>query len=498
MSGWNGGYVTDITYTAGYYRHQSPAHLAVACLLGGVQPPALKDGLSYLELGCGQGLGALILAASNPTWQVTAIDFNPAHIAAAKEFALEAGLENICFLEADLSTLADGPLAALVPRVDYVSLHGLWSWVPQPVRDGIVRLLRDKMNPGALVHLSYNALPAWQGALGMQRILRETGLLLARRSDMQAIAGLQVVQALSDAGAPNVSTPWVRRILEKLGDMPAEYLAHEYMLECWNPCFHTDVAQQLADAKLDWVSSAQLVENFSDLTLSDAQRAVLNRFEDPPVRELIKDMCLERGLRQDVFVRGARRLDRPARDQALRQMVVALTVVPEDFSYEIGVPAGQATLEPAFYRPVVEALAERPRSIGELLSLPGVVGKRDNPAELIGMLVGTDQALPVARTDLRQPAATQRFNAIAAARLVRTDQLNRSVALAHAGLGTGVPCHMLDLYVVARLQEGQTDPDEWVADLGQDRSEEDRKKLRDFLDRVVQRRVPTWRQTGVV
>ena len=109
MSGWGSGYVTDIAYMTGYYRQQSPSVMALACLLGGVASPmpGPDDPVSYLELGCGQGFGALILAASNPHWTVTAIDFNPAHVAAARAWAAQAGLDNIRFLEADLATLAE-------------------------------------------------------------------------------------------------------------------------------------------------------------------------------------------------------------------------------------------------------------------------------------------------------------------------------------------------------------------------------------------------------
>ena len=80
------GYVIDIAYLPGYYRQQSRSHLNLACLLGGVaginSSPA--SSLSYLELGCGYGFSALVLAAANPRWQVTGIDFNPAHVAAAR------------------------------------------------------------------------------------------------------------------------------------------------------------------------------------------------------------------------------------------------------------------------------------------------------------------------------------------------------------------------------------------------------------------------------
>jgi len=114
---WGDGYVTDVPYIPGHYRHQSPLHLHLACLLGGVAGIAIgpETALSYLELGCGQGFGALVLAAANPAWRVIGIDFNPAHIAAARELAAEAGIANSPFIEADLATLADAPLAAEVP-----------------------------------------------------------------------------------------------------------------------------------------------------------------------------------------------------------------------------------------------------------------------------------------------------------------------------------------------------------------------------------------------
>ena len=64
----------------------------------------------------------------------------------------------------------------------------------------------------------------------------------------------------------------------------------------------------MAEAKLDWVSSANPLENFPELMLTPEQRDVMDRYKDPMLRELIKDMCLPRQLRHDVFVRGARRL----------------------------------------------------------------------------------------------------------------------------------------------------------------------------------------------
>src|SRR5437764_13009369 len=78
---WSSGYVADVPYLEGFYVQQSPARMALCCLLGSVvaDVPAPTDEACYLELGCGVGIGALLTAASNPGWKVGAIDYNPAH-----------------------------------------------------------------------------------------------------------------------------------------------------------------------------------------------------------------------------------------------------------------------------------------------------------------------------------------------------------------------------------------------------------------------------------
>jgi hypothetical protein len=105
-------------------------------------------------------------------------------------------------------------------------------------------------------------------------------------------------------------------------------------------------------------TSADLLENFSPLMLHDEARAVLDRFDEPPMRELVKDMCLDRGLREDVFVRGPRRLSPLERDDALGEVTLALGCPLEQFIWEQEVPVGKATIERGFFGPIVAALAE--------------------------------------------------------------------------------------------------------------------------------------------
>ena len=503
MSTWGGGYITDIGYTSGYYRQQSPRHLALACLLGGVEPPDLSDDapLTYLELGCGQGYGALVQAASNPGWEIVAIDFNPAHIASARTLAAESRTTNVRFIEADLATLAEEPQFAAIPEADVVSLHGLWSWVGPAVRHGIVRLLGAKVRPGGIVHISYNALPGWQEALGLQRLVRETGLRQASRSDRQVQAGLELARALRSADAEHLRrSSLVSNMLDNKHRLPGGYLAHEYMNEHWSPCFHADVAASLAGAKLEWVSSAALLENFRELMLTEEQRAIQDRFDDPVMRELVKDIALPRGFRHDVFVRGARRLSEAARNEALGGVVLAPLFAPGDFKFEIDLPAGRASIGQAFYTPIVTALAEGPRSVAALLSLPHIAGAPNNPAELTGVLIGTEQALPV-RSDFESSAKmSATFNDVVARVVAPDGAPDREMAFASAGLGNAVPCHALDLFVYRRLRETQKEPDPrgWAAELTGGQDADDATRLTEIFCSIVTHRLPVWRTLRLI
>lgn len=503
MSGWGSGYVTDVPYMTGYYRQQSPALMTLACLLGNVAAPmpGPDDPVSYMELGCGQGYTALVLAASNPRWFVTAIDFNPAHIATARSWAAQAGIENIRFLEADLATLAEDPAVAAVPEADFVSLHGLWSWVPQPVRAGVVRLLSARVKPGGAVHVSYNALPAWGPALGMQRVLRDSGRRLASRSDRQAVEGLKLVQELHAAGAWQLKrSQWITQLVERLEKLPTQYLAHEYMNDAWEPCFHADVAGVLAGAKLEWVASANLVENFGVLSLPPELRTVVARFDDPILRELVKDMCINRTLRHDVFVRGVRHISPRARDAALLDVSLSLNIAPEEMPFEIETPAGQAELNKPFYGPIAEALAHGPRRVSDLLTLPEAEGKRDNPAELVGVLVGANIAEPALRPGAEPAPRAERFNRVIAAALSRTENFGQEFAAASHVLGAGVPCSLFDLFVFERVLDGEGEDqlDDWARRLGPNMDDEGRGNLLKVLTRCLRLRVPVLRSQGVV
>ena len=495
MSGWGGGYVIDVNYTLGWYRQQSPVMMALASIIGGAAAPipGPDDPVLMLELGCGLGYGALALAASNPTWSVTAVDFNPAHIAAAREWAAEAGVTNVRFIEADLSRWEEHPDLRALPEMDFVTMHGLWTWIPPATQNGIVRLLAQKVRPGGLVHVSYNALPGWQDRIGAARVIREAGLRSSGRSDQQAREGLRVLNDLIVAEAQYGAR--LSGLTKTLENASPHYLAHEFMNQHWAPCFITDVAAAFSDAKLEWVAAGNLAENFPELMLTEAQREIFNRYSDPMMQELVKDMCVPRQLRHDLFVRGARRLNLPERAAELMTVSLTLAKLPDELPESLIMPAGRADLNKEFYSPIVDALSKGAARVGDLLKLPDLVGRRDNPAELVAILVSTNMVEATIRPHAEPGAAAMRFNTVSTRRMMGKEAPDRPMAAACVATGMPIVTPLLALAVVDYLRAGISDLDELMRAFHPDPAHET--ELRTSVDNCLTRFIPVLKSAGV-
>jgi 2-polyprenyl-3-methyl-5-hydroxy-6-metoxy-1,4-benzoquinol methylase len=465
MSGWNAGYVTDVAYTAGFYSSQSQSITALAALLNGIaaRPVCRDEPFHFADIGCGQGVTALIIAAANPAWRVSGLDFQPGHIAAAREMARNAGLDNVTFLEADLRDFAETPECRALDAFDAVSAHGVWSWVDDNVQDGIIRLLNARLKPGGAFQLSYNTITGWQTALGLQRLIREAGIRSAARSDAQAAAGLKIAQTLAASGTVSYATGFGRTMLDKMAEMPAAYIAHEFMNAHWRPVMHADVAARLAAAKLDFAGSSRLLTNFPQLILSQEQRDILAPFDDPAMLELFKDICQPQALRTDVFIRGPRRIDALDRDARLSDIVIGLTAHPSSWKFEFEAAGGMAQMTETFYRPIFERLHEKgPASLHDLFALPSSRGRARNPAELLGIMLGTEQAVvipnPVAKLDER----AKRLNAVLLRAQFAAGQGAGPIHFAVPATGNGLTLPNFDGMI---LHEIINNPNEMLSDM---------------------------------
>lgn len=452
MPDWTDGYVADIAYTGGFYFEQTPAHLDVACLTQGIEP-AVGPGepFTYCELGCGLGDTAMIIAAAERRAQVWGIDFNPAHIARARSVASRTGLDNVTFLERSFEELARAE-SSDVPDFDYITLHGVWSWISPASQAHLVTFLRRHLKPGGVVYISYNAMPGWANVIGLQRLLLDTSPRTGLGSERRVRDALGLARRIADAGDSWVDENALKRLEKVVESGQLSYASHEYLNEHWRPVFFAEVAAAMAQAKLSFICAADLIHNFAHLSMTPEQCALIANL---PVeqRQSVQDFYIKRTFRKDIFMRGSRSIAPLTYAARIGAQRLVLTVPKAQAKLKIEIPLGEATLNGAFYEPALATLGTQVTTIQELLA-QAAPGTAPASEEVLGLLVGGNQVKAVAGTpDAETIARVRRFNR---ARLsIAAEDSQHSALIAAAGLGSAIGVGLLEMLVYDVIAGGE-------------------------------------------
>jgi methyltransferase-like protein/SAM-dependent methyltransferase len=152
--GANPNVYDEVLYPARTFPQTHPNRLATVALLRGMQPAPI-DGCRVLELGCGVGTNLIGMAFQLPTSEFIGLDLARRPVVSGQSFVKALGLGNIALHSMDLCEASPERFG----RFDFIIAHGLYSWVPQPVREGILSICREMLNPQGVAYVSYNAYP---------------------------------------------------------------------------------------------------------------------------------------------------------------------------------------------------------------------------------------------------------------------------------------------------------------------------------------------------
>jgi SAM-dependent methyltransferase len=224
-----------LPYASDPFPFTHPSQLGAIARLFGLEaaPPARAR---ILELGCASGGNIIPLAARLPGATVVGVDLSAVQVAAGGARIAALGLKNIELRCRDFFAFAadaDAPF-------DYVICHGVYSWVPAPVRDALLALCRQKLAPGGVALVSYNVLPGWR----LLQALRDCFLLSASpdADPRQRVVQARALLALLPQACPEPG-PYrelLARDAERLAKSTDDYIAHEFLDDVNDPCTFRD------------------------------------------------------------------------------------------------------------------------------------------------------------------------------------------------------------------------------------------------------------------
>ena len=344
----------EVAYPTRAFGQTHPDRLASHAMLFGL-PYAPVETCRVLDIGAGDGSNLIPMAVAHPRARFVGFDLSQEAVKRGAAMISALGLTNIEMTVGDILSADFG-----VGAFDYVIAHGVYSWVPEPVRDGLLASIRRHLAPHGVAFVSYNAMPGGR----IRQALRDR-LLFAVRDEKGAAARAEAARAhllvLID-GFSKDDPFQVLMLIEarRLHDRGLNVLAHDELGDTYYPLhFHEfrDHAERHRLQFLTGAESSRCGEGFAPpYALDDPEFDVLAHVQDLDFNDF-------RFFRQDLLVHDDVTLSRIPKPERLLAMHVSTSATRNEAgAFQVG--ASQINVTDAVLAAALEAAAAaRPATV---------------------------------------------------------------------------------------------------------------------------------------
>jgi SAM-dependent methyltransferase len=270
-----------------------PDRLATIATLAGLVPTPVSA-CRMLELGCGNADNLIAIAASLPDSHFVGVDLAAEPIAAGQRLGAELGLTNVTLLAQDMCDLPES-----LGMFDYIVAHGVYSWIPADTRDGMLRLISQRLAPNGVAFVSYNVYPGCYLRRMAWEILKfhveGNADPRGRINEAKALAAL----IADPENREQATNSGLRHEFRELAKRPDSVLFHDDLAEINEPVYFHEFAAHALDHGLQFLGEAEF-QLVSERDIAPSFRAVLGGM-DRLSREQYLDFVRARRFRQTLL-----------------------------------------------------------------------------------------------------------------------------------------------------------------------------------------------------
>jgi len=313
----------ELPYPSASFPQSHPVRLATMAHLFGLSPTP-PDHSHVLELGCADGANLIPLAQSYPQSTFVGLDLSARQIESGQRVIREVGLTNIELRQGDIRLFDAGDRP-----FDYIIVHGIFSWVPDDVRESILTLCHRFLAPQGVAYISYNTLPGWH----MRGMIRQ--MMLYHTSELGTTAGRieqsrALVRFLAES-VPTEGNPYGQFLRSELAAMETwqdGYLRHD-LLEDDNRAFYFhDFIAQAGRHGLQYLSEPDLSSMLAGNLTPAVQSTLAGISRDLIAMEQYMDFLRNRSFRMTLLVHQGIRLERGLDPRKVRPCWFGATAQP--------------------------------------------------------------------------------------------------------------------------------------------------------------------------
>jgi methyltransferase-like protein len=210
---------------------------------------------------------------------------------------------------------------------DYIIAHGLFSWVPDAVREKVLEIYAECLAPQGVGYISYNAYPGCKVREMVWDMMKF--YTTAVEDPMQKVAaGIQYLNFLNFAAAEDTTyQTLIKTELAKFSDRTAENIFHDDFSPENQPFYFHEFVDRLKPHGLQFLTEVDLY--WGESKLKPEVEAKLEELGDDFVRrEQFTDFITGRPFRSSLICHEGITLDRHPRPEKLRSFYLASQVEP--------------------------------------------------------------------------------------------------------------------------------------------------------------------------
>lgn len=313
----------EMPYSNKFFPQTHPDRLATVATLFDMSPAPITK-CRVLELGCGNGSNLIYQAVTLPGSEFVGIDLAAGHIDLAKKSAEELGVANVAFHQMDVTKMTAGEFG----KFDYIIAHGLFSWVPDFVRESILDLYRKMLTPDGVGYISYNAYPGAH----YREMPQEMKRFYTRKieSPMEKVkTSREFIKFLhKNASDQSVYKVMLEHEVMRQEDLDPELIFHDDLAEVNKAYYFYEFADLLQKNELQFISEEKLSSISLQKFSPEAKRAI-NSIEDVIEREQYIDFLKGRVFRQTLICHKEVTLDRNISPSRMDEFFVDSYLKPE-------------------------------------------------------------------------------------------------------------------------------------------------------------------------
>jgi methyltransferase-like protein/SAM-dependent methyltransferase len=287
----------EVPYDSHPFGFTHPSRVATVATLFGLSPPSVGT-CRVLELGCASGGNLLPMAESLLGGTFVGIDFSARQVADGQRVLQASGLKNATLRHANILDIDES-----YGQFDYIICHGVFSWVPDAVRDKLLAVCRHHLTPNGVAYVSYNTYPGWH----LRGMIRDMMRYHATRFDaprerIQQARALLDFLAQSARNDGSAYTTLLRSELEHLRRQADPYLYHEHLEEVNNPLYFHQFIELAARHGLRYLGEARVTTMLTGNFGPDVEKALRVVATDQVQAEQYMDFVRNRTFRETLLV----------------------------------------------------------------------------------------------------------------------------------------------------------------------------------------------------